>query len=345
MDELISIIIPIYNVEPYLQRCITSVRNQTYRNIEIVLVDDGSSDNSLNICNENAIQDNRIKVIHKENGGLSDARNVGIELSKGKYLIFVDSDDYVDSNMILEMYKRIKLDKSDMVICDIEIIDESDVKSTDRLTRLSEGNNSIIYSEEEFWKNAYNALSSYYIVAWNKLYKREVFSSLRFPKGKIHEDEYIMHLVVERCNKISCMNDKFYNYVQRDNSITGSSYTVKRLDIVNALLDRAKYFKDKGMQELSLRTMVSCMRQLRIAYELLDLSDTNILQQYRQHKKSFNKMYKYINTKGKKNTSIVRIRIFMFSEKLYVFLSSRYDKHIKHKKLFFYHHFGDLERE
>ncbi len=191
MNEIISIIVPVYNVEKYLDRCIQSILNQTYPYFELILVDDGSSDNSGKMCDEYAKKDDRIIVIHQENNGLSSARNKGIENSKGEFLSFVDSDDWISKDYLKEMYNEQKKTKADLVICNIDCITLHDNKynslnyespivdeifdSKTMLQKLMENNN---------W---------YYVVACNKLYKKSLFKNCKYPSGMFHEDEFIIH--------------------------------------------------------------------------------------------------------------------------------------------------------
>ena len=323
MGDLVSVIIPIYNVEKYLQRCIESICNQSYQNTEIILVDDGSTDQSLKLCNEFANKDNRILLIHKANGGLSDARNVGMEHAHGKYIMFVDSDDYVHKDMIKEMYKKITSDASDMVICGYKVVDEEGKEK--RGIKYIE-NNEIIEDEEEYWQKAYDSSTFFYIVAWNKLYKKNIFEGLHYSVGKLHEDEYIIHSLVSRCKKISCIKNKLYYYVQREDSITGKAYTIKRMDIIDALLLRSMYFIDKEYYELALRTMRLCMGSLNTAYKSLDLSSSIVRKEYKKNLSRFKKVYKDIKKKNNISITVVRLNLFCINDKIYYLLCDIFNK-------------------
>lgn len=213
-NPLVSIIIPIYNVENYLEQCIISVVHQTYKNLEIILVNDGSSDNSGKICDDFALMDKRIKVIHKMNGGLSSARNAGIDIAKGEYLGFVDSDDTIEPFMYEKLMTAIKRDGTDLAVCAINYVFENGKK----LTKTNLGKDTIF----DFY-DAIIEMNSHRIFdmgAWSKLYHKKLFSNLRFPLGKLSEDYYIMYKIFDCAQKVSYVSTPCYNYLQRQNSIT-----------------------------------------------------------------------------------------------------------------------------
>lgn len=254
MQPKISIIVPVYNVEKYLIRCLDSIVNQTYKNLEIILVDDGSTDRCSEICDIYAGKDKRINVIHKENGGLSDARNRGIEIATGEYLAFVDSDDYIAANMYEVLLERMLNDGSDMAVCNFLYVDEQE-------KLLEESNcdipiiNECIETRAAIHKLT-EAKSWYYVVAWNKLYRKEIFRRLRYPKGKYHEDEFVIHHIIQNCRLISCVKDPMYYYVQRDKSIMSQSFNLGRMDIADALIDR--YYFAKGHKYRDLKDSCVC---------------------------------------------------------------------------------------
>ncbi len=236
---LISVIVPIYNVEPYLEKCINSILNQTYRNLEIILVDDGSPDNCGAICDAYLSSDQRIRVIHKQNGGLSDARNAGIDMASGEFIAFVDSDDTIMPEMMEKLYERIVIDRSDMALCggkrvnqDGELLSEcflpDNVLTGFDALRQSYKNNGVLYT-----------------MACNKLIKRQLFQNIRFPIGKYNEDEFTLYRVIDRCRQISILSETLYVYYQRSNSIMGT-YSFRHLDGIEASYERYFYFKEKG---------------------------------------------------------------------------------------------------
>ena len=185
--QLISIIVPIFNVEKHLDRCILSILNQTYKNLEIILVNDGSTDGCSVICDQYAIYDSRIKVVHKFNEGLSSARNVGLDIATGKYVTFVDSDDSVTKDYIEVLYDALKKTNSQISIGDfIKVKSEEFVIKRD--TILNESFQ--IFSPREAVQKMYNnPLNIHFVTVWGNLYQIDLFKSLKFPFGKIHEDE------------------------------------------------------------------------------------------------------------------------------------------------------------
>lgn len=211
---LISVIVPIYKVEKYLSKCIESIIAQEYSNIEIILVDDGSPDNCGKICDDFATKDTRIKVIHKENGGLSSARNAGIDIATGEYLGFVDSDDSIEPFMYKKLISSIIENKTKLAVCAVNYVFENGKI----LTKSNLGENCTF----DFYQ-AMIEMNSHRIFdmgAWSKLYHRDLFFDLRFPEGKLSEDYYIMYKIFDRAQKISYVSTPCYNYLQRQNSIT-----------------------------------------------------------------------------------------------------------------------------
>ncbi len=215
MNDLISIVVPIYNVADYLDRCIKSIVDQTYRNLEIILVNDGSKDNSGEICEKWRKRDKRIIVIHKKNGGLSSARNAGIEIASGKYIAFIDSDDYVSKDMYYELYQRLIENESDIIICGREYIWDNG-KTYFRYHYDGRIEN---YNSKQAIKEM-NSFKKFDMAAWDKLYKIELFENIRFPEGKLSEDYYIMYKLFLKSNRITYYAYPLYYYYQRQNSIT-----------------------------------------------------------------------------------------------------------------------------
>lgn len=182
----ISIIVPVYQVEKYISQCIESILAQTFTDFELILVDDGSKDNSGKICDEYAEKDKRIRVLHKENGGLSDARNKGLDNASGNYFMFVDSDDYIAPNMAECLYQNIIKEDADIAACNFRYVFEEDVEED-----FSTENKAEVLSGKEIFYNRKNERNyGFWTVAWNKLYKAETFKNMRFRFGKYHEDEF-----------------------------------------------------------------------------------------------------------------------------------------------------------
>lgn len=233
--ELISVIVPVYKVENYLNKCVESIVNQTYNNLEIILVNDGSPDNCPQMCDDWARKDSRIKVVHKENGGLSDARNAGLAVATGEYISFVDSDDWVETEFIQSLYNSIKENDSDISACGVRMVWE-DTSETRPLT--AEGgcalDNTVAMQaviQETFLKQP----------VWYKLYKRELIKDIPFPVGKYHEDVFWTYQAVAKANKVSVFDVPLYNYLQRTSSIMGENYSLKRLDGIEAAELRCEF--------------------------------------------------------------------------------------------------------
>lgn len=221
----ISIIVPVYNVEKYLTKCIDSITNQTYKDLEIILVDDGSTDNSGQICDQYAKKDNRIKVIHKENGGLSDARNVGIKNSTGEYLSFIDSDDYIDKDMIECLYNAITNANSDIAVCGKYIEEE-----TGKYYLRNVNSQLKIYNSKEALKSILtNNLID--VSACDKLFKKTLFKDIQFPKNKYFEDMGTIYKLIDLCNSIVHIGSAKYHYIQRQDSITKTKFDMRYNDL------------------------------------------------------------------------------------------------------------------
>lgn len=246
MSMELSIIVPVYKVEKQLERCIQSILNQSFTNFELILVDDGSPDKCGEICDEYEKKDKRIKVIHKKNGGLSDARNAGLDIAKGKYIGFVDSDDIIHPEMYERMYNFINKYNVDIVQCKFKKF-----KSIEDINKLSNINNTNIeyYTSKEAIMDMIDN-NKINVNTWNKLYKRELFENERFPKGKIHEDEFLTYKLMYESNKIAYINEELYYYYQNDNGIMNGSNLIKRLDRIEALEERSNFFLKNGDKDL-----------------------------------------------------------------------------------------------
>ena len=260
MEELISIILPIYRVERYLPRAVDSCLAQTYTNLEIILVDDGSDDGCGALCDAYAKKDSRIRVIHKENGGLSDARNAGLDAAKGAYIAFVDSDDYIAPDFISSLFSCIREQDADVALCSYVTTQDDGMKLSvfepgkerdGKTEHIADGQIEVCGSKE-LKTNLYDAKhrdATYFIVAWNKLYHAQLWKDVRFPKGKIHEDEAVMHEIYDRAKKGVYLHRKLYAYYQMPQSITRAAFSAKRLDWFDALDARISYFEQKGERD------------------------------------------------------------------------------------------------
>lgn len=233
---LISVVVPIYKVEEYLDRCVSSLVGQSYKNLEIILVDDGSPDNCPQMCEGWADKDNRIKVIHKENGGLSDARNAGLKAVTGDYIGFVDSDDWIDVKTYELVLKKMLDTASD--IGAFNILSVTSEEFTPELSDEYE-----VLDSEKAIENTIDDVGVRTVV-WNKLYKRELLDGLPFEKGKLHEDEFFTFRVLDRAERIVYLHRQCYYYFQRPSSIMGV-YSPKHIDMLEGVWQRTKFVEKK----------------------------------------------------------------------------------------------------
>lgn len=280
MKELVSIIIPIYNVERDLKRCIESVLNQTYKNIEIILVDDGSPDNCPKICEDYKSQDSRIKVIHKKNGGLSDARNAGIEISQGKYITFIDSDDYVTEDYVEYLYKLIVKYKADMSICSHDAVYINDIKRFN-----TDCNESIMNSDIALEKMLYH--KNYDVSAWAKMYKMELFNEIRYPVGRLFEDAATTYKLIDKSQRIAYGSGSKYKYIIRPDSIVTSKFNYSKLDLIISTNEMCDFIEGKyySLQQASIR------RRVYANLSTLRLMD-NVAEEYKAQKEEIIKTIK-----------------------------------------------------
>lgn len=236
----VSVIIPVYNVRKYLRRCIESVLEQNFDDYEIILVDDGSTDGSEEICNLYKNKHDRVRVYHKENGGLSDARNYGIDKSKGKYLAFIDSDDYIAYDYLSTLYTMIVKNQ-----VKISCVSSHKVK-TDELAFSKE-----VDTDEVDVLSNINTLKRVFkrddvsVSAWGKMYDRELFNEIRYPKGKLYEDLYTTPYLIEKSEKVALSRSKKYYYYVRKDSITKRTISNKDYSIFEALQNLVDYFGNK----------------------------------------------------------------------------------------------------
>ena len=246
-NSLISVIVAVYNAEEWLNRCVDSILAQTYTNIEIILVDDGSTDSSPHICDEYAMKDQRVRVIHKPNGGLADARNVGISDARGDYIGFIDNDDYIASDMYEVLLNAIIDNDVQMVVCDYTYVDEQGREIKEEISPIRKTE---VITAEEYLRRLAKPQSGYYITVWNRLYKKEVLNGVIFPKGRTNEDSYVVHRIVCNCNKILVLCKKFIFYTQRESSLSRTPKAYQFFDLIEALIDRIRFYEKEDYNEL-----------------------------------------------------------------------------------------------
>ena len=285
MSDLISVIIPIYKVEEYLDECVTSVVGQTHNNLEIILVDDGSPDNCPQICDDWAKKDDRIKVIHKKNGGLSDARNAGIEVASGEYIAFVDSDDYIKPDMLEKLFAAICRENADIAACGI--LDCREYRQTAWGCRDFSG------TSEQILAMLYND-ASYPVAAWNKLYRRSCWRELRFPVGKTCEDAFTTYQLVHNAERIVMIPEALYCYRIRPGSIMTSAFSLKKMDEEEAW--RCNYqFVEKHYPSLNKNAFDFYLQRVNVLIHTMTPEDRqNYAEQYQLLRNALKKQLGYI---------------------------------------------------
>lgn len=259
----VSVIVPVYKVEKYLTVCVDSILNQTFDDFELILVDDGSPDRCGEMCDEYALKDERIKVIHQANAGLSAARNVGITSAVGEWITFIDSDDIVDKDYLRILYQLQEKYNAEVTVCD------------EYRFRDGEERQLIIASEKVESYTGRDAVKSLYsnteegipIMAWGKLYKRILFSGISFPIGKIHEDDATVPFLLYKAKKVVWQRTALYGYRQREDSIMGKTYSIRRYDGLEALENCLIFFEKKG--ELAICDDIERLRMEAIAFNSL----------------------------------------------------------------------------
>lgn len=306
----ISIVVPVYKVEKEIHRCMESLLDQTFKSIEIILVNDGSPDNCPKICDEYSKKDDRVKVIHKENGGLSDARNVGLLEAVGEYVLFVDSDDYIDKNACEVFYKNIK-DNIDIIVADAIKI-ENDRKI---LMCHAEISSEFILSGKEFLKRQL-ASKKMNMAVWLNLYRRNflIENNLFFKKGILHEDEQWTPRVFLAANKVKYIKFPFYNYIIREDSITKKKDRTKNgIDLVNTCYELEKIYEEIDDVELK-----------RLLNDYLVMLFLNAINFGNLYSKKYRNIYDptFLIGKATSRRNIVKSKLFLFNKKIYKILNS-----------------------
>lgn len=244
MKDKISVIVPIYNREKYLERCVTSIINQTYENLEIILVDDGSKDKSGEMSDLFAEKDHRIKVIHKENGGLSSARNAGIDIATGKYIAFIDGDDWIEKCMYQVLVDLAETQNADIVECKFQRVVDENEKFIQPIWEM------FVLDKIDGAKAFFDGTGKASIIACNKIYHKRLFQSLRFPEGLLNEDQWLIPKLYMLSERVVSINQKYYYYYQSPNSITRSPFSLKKLDALKAFEETRKMYEKENLYDL-----------------------------------------------------------------------------------------------
>lgn len=300
-ETMVSVIIPIYNVEQFLNKCVNSVLNQTYKNLEIILVDDGSTDESGEMCDQLKKIDKRIIVIHKPNGGLSDARNVGLDAARGEYYAFVDSDDYISEDMIESMVNCAVRFSCEIAICN--------------MVRFSEKNNVKPFycpvHKEQILKNKDKFLTLNQPSVCNKLFKANLFEDIYFPKGKYYEDTFIYHKLLYRAKNVVLTGKDSYWYLERENSIVGGEqYTDRYFDFIEAVYKRMEFLLQKQVQPYAQEACLSLYAAVSNAEKYIKKNKNNE-NKFKRARQEFYLAYQQLMKSRKNITAKQKIRLII----------------------------------
>jgi|SRR5690625_62624 len=320
MEVKISIIVPVYNTERLLPRCINSILSQSFRDFELILVNDGSTDKSGEICDCFSKRDRRIIVIHKENGGSSTARNTGLVVAKGDYIGFVDSDDYINKYMYEILYKNATNYFSDIVICSYEDIYDDQYCTSYKFEDNKEVQH---FNNIDALKQMYMSKTKYitYVVPWNKLYKRNLFGGIKYEVGNMYDDETVAHKLLYNSHKITFINSNLYYYVQRKGSQMNSPFHIKKLDKVYALKNREIYFRKMKVAELHQKALKHYMEMFFWNYFLARSKLKNIETELIKLKRTFDEsLIHLLRHRGLSLKQKLMCVLFCLSPPLYEFM-------------------------
>lgn len=304
---VISVIIPVYNVEKYLRKCVDSVLGQTFKDIEIILVDDGSTDGCGKICDEYAEKDSRIRVIHKENGGLSCARNAGLDIARGEYIGFVDSDDYVSAEMYEKLLAAAKEYSANLICCNIMNVSENE--NGEEISCVSEtcgGKRGLCLPNEIL--DDVKTLSVFYPSACNKLYSKEIFTNIRYPEGFWYEDKYVLLDIICAANAIVCIGDSLYYYYMRQGSIIHTAFNPKTFFILKSKWKQINFFIERGNADIVSLEAGEYIRDFLILYYRSFGKGKDVRRTAKSYLRDLRKQLKII----RKQRSICRLHRLMF---------------------------------
>lgn len=327
-ESLISLIVAVYNIEEYIPRCIESILAQTYRNLEIILVDDGSTDRSGEICDDYATLDARIHVIHKKNGGLSDARNAGLDVATGEYIGFVDGDDWIEPDMYYAMYEACEAAGAQMAACRYKQITKSGVidASSGHSVSLSKTEALEIYVCGDERYQIYNSV-------WSKLFQKSLIQDMRFPVGKNSEDIMFTTRAFCRIERLAYLDKAYYNYVlDREGSIMNEKAGERRLkDEIPFWREQIAYIRQEGMTEIADKAAYHFYRRMLFYYiDFMENKQTRryaaeLIRQLRGDKAEISRIYgqEYVACGDK-----VRMKLVLASPGMYYRVVKLYDKWI-----------------
>lgn len=326
--SLVSIIIPVYKVEEYIRECLLSVINQSYKDLEIIVVDDGSPDHSADIVREYIKYDNRIKLIQQENGGLSAARNTGLENATGEYVFFLDSDDLLDTDAVSVMHEIFnKHEDLDMVICSHFCFQEKDdinkIEAGVCNTTIRTGREWLLIQPAIAYSDNIEAID--FITAWGNMYKKNVLNGFEFPVGKLHEDEFTTYRLLYDSHKVAYVNMQLYAYRQRAGSIMNAKRTEQNeRHTIIAMEERLAFYTQRGETELASKTVIRLMGNL---LNLLSMhKKNNTIADYNEMRNRFLELYKNEYDKNKAMfTTQVRYFTYVNMPWLFRILQKIYD--------------------
>ena len=311
-NDLVTIVVPVYNVEKYIERCLNSIIGQTYNNLEILVVNDGTEDKSMEICKRIQLKVSRIKIINQKTAGLSAARNTGIRNASGKYICFIDSDDFVNKEYVRLLLNSLIENDTDISVCDFLYINEKGYTWSKKVKKNT------VYSSIEAIRDLLVGIQNTEIMTWNKMYKLNLFkdNNIYFPEGKLHEDNFTTYKLYYYSRSISMIQNKLYYYLQRNNSIMGKNFNTRRMDILQAIKETKEFFKEKNV---NLDMELECYEAI-IKINILNNMITDnfygeeknkIINDIKNNKRKFIKN-KYINKK-------VKLLIFLVTGKCRVY--------------------------
>ncbi|WP_117149468.1 MULTISPECIES: glycosyltransferase [Paraliobacillus] len=314
MDQKISVIVPIYQVEKYLSKCIESIINQTYSNLEIILIDDGSPDRCFEICDKYASMDKRIVVIRKENGGLSDARNAGLAIATGEYISFIDSDDYIHLSFYEVLLGLILTNDADIAQCDFSELYDLD---TNMVKVFDSTKEILILNNIECLNNLYNQNHARTVVVWNKIYRKDVLKGISFPVGKVHEDLLTTYKIFYRANKVVYTSEQMYYYVQRQDSIMGDirkdrDFNVKSFDKLEAYYDQIIFFNENSLFKLSDKATERLEIHIRVSLNKIISSSLDNKDALFEYLVDYYKDKFWLFNNGPRNIKLKTIRIMFY---------------------------------
>lgn len=287
---LVSVIVPIYMVEDYLEKAVNSILRQTYNNLEIILIDDGSTDNCPKICDTYKSLDHRIIVIHQDNVGVADARNVGLDIAKGQFIVFVDSDDYIHPRMIEILIAPILEGKAQMSVCSYKEVWTKDTEENEESIAIEY---TFLKNRQEKWEYFFGNKMTEFVVAWNKIYPRKFFSEIRFPSGRFYEDEVTICKLLDKAGIIAYIEKPLYYYLRREDSITLRPYGRHSLDKLVAYKGKVSYHMQKKYYDWAERDLyqyklqiIRCEKSIKECDETFKEDYLNALKEYRNTVKS-----------------------------------------------------------